>query len=40
MKQYYAEKQRRREELERRDQQRLTELRRLMAEQAKGDKER
>ncbi|XP_070979474.1 coiled-coil domain-containing protein 148-like [Oncorhynchus clarkii lewisi] len=40
VKQYYAEKQRRREELERRDQQRLTELRRFMAEQAKRDKER
>ncbi|CAB1346689.1 unnamed protein product [Coregonus sp. 'balchen'] len=40
VKQYYAEKQRRREELERRDQQRLTELRRLMAEQANRDKER
>ncbi|KAK6310148.1 hypothetical protein J4Q44_G00200290 [Coregonus suidteri] len=37
---YYAEKQRRREELESRGQQRLTELRRLMAEQAKSDKER
>ncbi|KAJ8012827.1 hypothetical protein DPEC_G00046920 [Dallia pectoralis] len=40
VKQYYDEKRRRREELDRRDQQRLTELRRLMAEQAERDKER